>query len=509
MPRLKKRSTERHAYKGSDSPLAIHPSALSKTWEMGIEDGFEETECCALLSIRGPLDHHDSWWFDSYDAILDRFKFALNNETVKAIVLSIDSPGGDCSGLFDTVRKMRELAAESKKPVVTFANDEAYSAAYALATVGSKIIVPKSGGVGSVGVLTALCDRTAQNEKLGLKVQVLRSGDRKAEGHPDIPISDTTIANVQSVVDKLAEDFFALVEEARPVTRNELFKLQGATLMGHEAVEAGLADSVGTLDDAIAIAMNSIDSSLLPDISGKSEGAKTMSLKEQIAKARATLSAATNDEERKKARVALDTLLSESKKAEEAEEEECEDDQEDDDAEASSAEDEEEEDEEASEDKAAASNDLEAFLMSVTGAKNIAGARGAIQAMADAHAGNAKLAQKVAKMERDLKRAKVEKMVKGALRSGKLKPSQEAWAIETGLKSFATLKGYLDTATAMPTSPTEPSRPVDMGNGMSGALTSDEEKMAKVFGVDPKTYLENKARIGSATRTFSSSSKVQ
>jgi ClpP class serine protease len=234
--------------------LAIRPSALSFFWLWGGGTPNERIGPAEVVTISGPLEQRSCWW-DGYDAIVERFRDALASDA-DTIVLRIDSPGGECAGCFDAVAKMQSLAGDSGKRVVAFADEAAYSAAYALACVAGEIYLPRAGGVGSIGVIATMRDYAVNNEMHGVNAVVIYEGDRKADGHPDIPISDDAIAAVKSDVSELAGMFRETVSGARGISTDAIAALEAATFMGEESIAAGLADGVMSFDELIAMLRN-------------------------------------------------------------------------------------------------------------------------------------------------------------------------------------------------------------------------------------------------------------
>lgn len=196
-----------------------------------------------VVTVRGPIDHHDNGCGESYEAILARFREALEADC-PSVVLCLDSPGGVVSGLNQCVADMRRAKKASGKPVYVYVNEMACSAAYALATAGDEIILPPSGVVGSIGVISLMMDETGLDEKLGLKFATITSGARKADGHPHTPISDAAVSAEQERVNKLAAQFFAVVARSRPLSPENVKSQQAAIYLGQDAVRAGLADEV-------------------------------------------------------------------------------------------------------------------------------------------------------------------------------------------------------------------------------------------------------------------------
>src|SRR5258708_6698395 len=198
----------------------------------------------------------------------------MHDDDVEAVMVDRDAPGGEVSGLQETVRKMVAMKEYHGKKVVTFCNEEAYSAAFAIACAADDIYLPESGGCGSIGVLATVCDRTQATKDAGLRIEVVRSGTQKAEGHPDIPLSDPVIGRVQRRVDSLAKQFFRLVSDSRPISRKDVEALQGATVFGQKAADIGLATAVANFDEVVEILENQLDLPLVPTKTERSEGSE-------------------------------------------------------------------------------------------------------------------------------------------------------------------------------------------------------------------------------------------
>ncbi|MDB4931227.1 MAG: Peptidase [Myxococcaceae bacterium] len=282
-------------------PMAFEESALPRAWEPSAYGYYYEESArpkpyrmsgaVAVVEVLGPLDSRAGWWCDSYDAILARFQAAHADPAVQAVVLSFDSPGGACAGNLDTADALRAAADASGKPTVAHAGTMACSAAYALACAADQIHVTRDGLVGSIGVIATVYDRTKANEDAGLNVKVVRSGTLKADPHPDVALTDASVARVRARVNDLAQAFGAHVSARRPQAGDPL-ALQGATVTGAAAVTAGLADAVGTLADAITTA-----AALAADSATTRKN--TMDLtkaKSLLDAARASAGAATDDE---------------------------------------------------------------------------------------------------------------------------------------------------------------------------------------------------------------------
>lgn len=245
-----------------DEYMAIYPSAIERSFFSFFSDDdddedYELNGSVAVVSIDGPLMQRGGWFYDGYEAIGDRFESALSDKAVTAVVLKINSPGGVCSGCFSNARSMREMKAEYSKPVFAYADESAYSAAFAMACVADQIYLPPEGGVGSVGVIGVLEDWTAYNAEQGIKVAVITSGKYKADGNPDVALTQAVIDRYQARIDMLGRSFAELVGAARGMIPDAVLGLEAACFYGQDAVNAGLANGVSTLEDVIAKAQAS------------------------------------------------------------------------------------------------------------------------------------------------------------------------------------------------------------------------------------------------------------
>ena len=200
-----------------------------------------------ILCVRGPIDHHASFG-DSYERIAEAFHELNDDDSVKAIAMIVDSPGGLVSGLNSTVRALRKAKS---KPVYAIADEMATSAAYAIALIADEIICSPSAVVGSCGVISTMCSQARADEKMGLDFVTITSGERKADGHPHMPIDEGAIAAEEGRVDELAEQFFELVKEARGLKPDYVRSLEAGIFLGADALRAGLVDEVLDVDEAL------------------------------------------------------------------------------------------------------------------------------------------------------------------------------------------------------------------------------------------------------------------
>lgn len=240
-----------------EAPLIIKPMAYDE-WDDGESNAAGETpyDLCqgvAVIDVSGTLVQKSSYLRPysgmlGYNAIRHNFLAALNDKGVKAIALSIDSPGGEVAGCFD----MADLIYESRsiKPTIAILNESAYSAAYALASACEQITVPRTGGTGSVGVICMHVDQSKAIDKAGLNVTIIKYGDRKADGNQFNPLSKEALDRYQSDVDEMGDLFVNTVARNRNLSADVVRKTQATTFLGAAGVEIGFADAVMAPDEA-------------------------------------------------------------------------------------------------------------------------------------------------------------------------------------------------------------------------------------------------------------------
>jgi len=217
------------------------------------DTGYDVVEGIAIIPIQGTLVQklgtlRPYSGMTGYDGIRACFLRALNDSEVKAICLDIDSPGGEVAGCFDLVDEI--YAARGSKPVWAILSESAYSAAYALASAADKIIVPRTGGVGSVGVIVMHVDWSQKIKNDGLQVTIITYGDRKAESNPYEPLSETARKAIQSDIDEMGRLFVSTVSRNRGITEKTVRDTEAACFLGADGVQLGLADRVASPDAA-------------------------------------------------------------------------------------------------------------------------------------------------------------------------------------------------------------------------------------------------------------------
>lgn len=209
----------------------------------------------AVVPIIGTLtqrgDIIDSARTRSSDAIGNEVRMFGAEPSVEALVLEADSPGGEVFGIPEAAAAIREVA--KAKPVVASVNSMAASAAYWLASAASEVMVTPSGMVGSIGVYMLHVDVSKALEALGEKWTFVSAGKYKVEGNPAQPLTDEALGALQADVDGYYDMFVKDVAKGRSVGVDAVRSGfgEGRMVRAQQAVREKMADSVGTLQDAI------------------------------------------------------------------------------------------------------------------------------------------------------------------------------------------------------------------------------------------------------------------
>ncbi len=186
----------------------------------------------------------------SYAALAAQIDAAVADPAIRGILLDVDSPGGESGGVFDLADRIR--AATHTKPVWAVANDQAFSAAYALASAATRLFVPRTGGVGSIGVIALHADSSAKDAKDGVRYTSVFAGARKNDLSPHEPITDEARAVLAREVERVYGLFVDTVARHRGISTEAVRATEAGLFFGQDAITAHLADDTGSFDTALA-----------------------------------------------------------------------------------------------------------------------------------------------------------------------------------------------------------------------------------------------------------------
>lgn len=212
-----------------------------------------------IIPVQGVLLHSFPYafgkWATGYDYIVAAARRGASDPNVERIILHTNSPGGLVSGCFDAADAI--YALREQKPLIALADETALSAAYALASATDEIVVARTGQVGSVGVMAAYTEFSRALDSAGITVNLVFAGDRKADGHPSQPLSEEARARAQTRLDQSYDLFVSTVARNRGMSEEAIRGTEADFFTSQEAVQNGLADTVGSLGTLSANAENS------------------------------------------------------------------------------------------------------------------------------------------------------------------------------------------------------------------------------------------------------------
>ena len=215
-------------------------------------------EGIAVLPIHGVIAHRarsvegmSTGAGVSTEILSSQLRGLMSDPGISAIVLDIDSPGGDASGVEELSAEIRSMRDE--KPIIAFANATAASAAYWIASAANEIVATPSALVGSVGVYMLHEDHSAELEAGGVTVSMISAGEHKVEANPFQPLEGDARAHLQTLVDERYTAFTNDVGKGRRVSAKKVRETYGGgrVLPAKTALEVGMVDRVGTLFDAV------------------------------------------------------------------------------------------------------------------------------------------------------------------------------------------------------------------------------------------------------------------
>lgn len=199
-----------------------------------------------VIPINGPIMKYDNCGSLGTQSIASLIKQANVENSIDAIVLNIDSPGGAAIG----TEELANVVAQSKKPIVSFANGTMASAAYWIGSNSREIMISGlTTTLGSIGTMAVL---QKNNETKEYNVFLATKSTRKNKAYNDALNGDPQ-SYIEKVLDPINNVFMKSVEKGR-VGKIDLLKedvLEGDIYMGKQAIKVGLADSIGSLEDAI------------------------------------------------------------------------------------------------------------------------------------------------------------------------------------------------------------------------------------------------------------------
>lgn len=219
--------------------------------------GYDVVNNVAIVPVQGVLARRMNMFHrisggSSMQMILNDFLEAMDDESVNAIILDVDSPGGTVDGTADLARAIYD--ARGTKPIVTLANGLMASAGYWIGSASDKIYIGnETTAVGSIGVVTSHTDYSEYYKKQGVKITDIYAGKYKRINSENKPLSKEGKQVIQDQVDYLYSIFVSTIAKHRGVSvQTVLDDMADARMfVGQQAIDAGLVDGVSTMSALI------------------------------------------------------------------------------------------------------------------------------------------------------------------------------------------------------------------------------------------------------------------
>ncbi|MEY9238511.1 ClpP class serine protease [Bradyrhizobium japonicum] len=209
----------------------------------------------AVIDVAGPLFKRANLMTTfcgatAYETVRRDLQAAMDNASIRSILLNIHSPGGEAAGVAELATAINEV--RGKKPIVSYAGDQAASAAFWLGVAGDEFLIGPTAALGSMGVVAGYRDTSAQDAARGIKTIEFVSSQSPYK-RVDINTQEGR-DRVQARVDAMAAVFVETVAKYRGVSVEHALERfgQGDVLIGKAAVDAGMADGVATFEQVLA-----------------------------------------------------------------------------------------------------------------------------------------------------------------------------------------------------------------------------------------------------------------
>lgn len=243
--------------RGEDADLAAIEARIGRPLNNEAQ-GYEVRDGAALVPLRGVLGQRMNLMSNisggtSTELFARDVKRALEDPAVRSIIIMADTPGGSVAGTQSAAEVVRSV--RGKKPIVTFAEGMMASAGVWIGSAADQVILDSGvTQVGSIGVVATHSDVSKREEAMGVKTTEIVAGKYKRAASQYGPLTETGRATMQEQVDYLYSLFVADVAANRGVDPEKVIEdmADGRMFIGQQAVDAGLADGIYSLDVLIA-----------------------------------------------------------------------------------------------------------------------------------------------------------------------------------------------------------------------------------------------------------------
>ena len=213
----------------------------------------------ASLYIEGVIESANKTY--NHEWLIDTIRSLEDDEKNKAILLTVDSPGGGVYESDEVYLALCDYTEHTGRPVYAYMATLAASGGYYISCAAETIYANRNTLTGSIGVIASQSvDMTELLKKLGVKVETITAGKNKNMLNINSPLTDEQRAVMQSIADEAYEQFTAIVAKSRDMKIGEVKKLaDGRIYTASQAKKNGLVDEIGTWEDALASLRQELD----------------------------------------------------------------------------------------------------------------------------------------------------------------------------------------------------------------------------------------------------------
>ncbi len=215
-----------------------------------------------VLAQRSGQINADCTPMASYERLGMTFRAMMADADVRGILMEIDSPGGQVSGNFDFARSI--MAARQVKPIWAHANEMALSGGYSLAAAAERLMAPRTGNLGSIGVIMQHVSQVAKDAKAGYEYTTIKSGAQKDLLNPHRALSKADLQWAQSQVDNARDMFAQLVADGRGLAQQAVLDTEAGIFSSADAKQLGLLDDIATFAETLAAFEKRVASGVVP-----------------------------------------------------------------------------------------------------------------------------------------------------------------------------------------------------------------------------------------------------
>ncbi|MFJ7934847.1 signal peptide peptidase SppA [Sporosarcina sp. NPDC096371] len=233
-------------------------STQSGYGEVVLEQG-KSSDKIAVLTLDGVIQDlgNTSSFFQpagyNHQFFMNQLYEVLEDQSVKGLVLQVNSPGGGVVESADIYDAIREIQQEREIPLYVSMGGMAASGGYYVSAPAEKIFVNRETITGSIGVIMESVNYAKLAEKYGIDFNTIKTGPYKDIMSGSREMKDEERAMLQEMINDSYERFVDIIEEGRGMTEAEVKAVADGRIMnGRQAIEAGLADEYGKVGDAIA-----------------------------------------------------------------------------------------------------------------------------------------------------------------------------------------------------------------------------------------------------------------